>query len=225
MTYRVSEGVIQFVVEHRRSPLEERVHGDVARELAAWRELLARLGLIGRDPGRYEGLGYGNVSARVPPFGDVGRGRRAFLVSGTQTGGLARLTLAHFCRVEAYDVAANRVRSVGASEPSSESLTHAALYDVAPDARAVLHGHTPELWRHAAALHVPITAPAIAQGTVAMAHEVQRLYRETTFASVRIAALGGHEDGVLAFGRSVGEAGETLVRYLGRALEHALERT
>src|SRR5262245_13041291 len=168
MAHRASEGVIQFAVEHRIAELPERVHGDVARELAAWREVLARLGLIGRDPGRYGGLGYGNVSARLGPFGDVGRGRRAFLVSGTQTGGLARLALAHFCRVESYDVVANRVASVGQIEPSSESLTHAALYDVAPEARAVLHGHAPELWRQAAALHLPITAPAIAQGTVAM---------------------------------------------------------
>ena len=51
-----------------------------------------------------------------------------------------------------------------------------------------------------------------------MAREVQRLYRETTFSSLGVLAMGGHEDGVIAIGRTAGEAGECLVRHLARAL-------
>jgi len=80
-----AEGVIQFAVDHETRMLEERVFGEMALVLAAWRELLARLGLIGRDPSRYQGAGYGNVSARVGPFGDVGRGQRRFLYHGHAT--------------------------------------------------------------------------------------------------------------------------------------------
>jgi len=215
---QAEEGVIRFEVDHETRPLEERVFGDTARALAAWREVLARLGLIGRDAARYHGLGYGNVSARVPPFGDVGRGQRRFLVTGSQTGGRAGLTLDDFCLVERYDVVRNQVRSRGHVPPSSESLTHAAIYDIAPTARVVLHGHAPELWRHARALGLPVTIAEARNGTPDMALEVQRLYRQSTLSGTGILAMGGHEDGVIAFGDTAEVAGATLVRSLARAL-------
>jgi hypothetical protein len=221
MGHTPAEGVIRFALEHRDARLEERVFGETARTLAAWREVLARLGVIGRDPARYQGLGYGNVSARVPPFGDVGRGARRFLVTGSQTGGFTRVALDDFCLVERYDLEAHRVRSAGSVPPSSESLTHAALYDVGPAVRTVLHGHAPEIWRHARALGIPVTHRDAANGTAAMAREVQRLYRESTLASTGILAMGGHQDGVIAFGANAAAAGETLVRHLARALELA----
>src|SRR5262245_59277308 len=213
-----TEGILRFEVDHETAGLERRLYEETARALVAWRELMARLGLLGRDPARYHGLGYGNVSARVPPFGDVGRGQRRFLVTGTQTGGRARLTLDDFCLVERYDVARNQVRSRGRVTPSLESLTHAAIYDIAPAARAVLHGHAPELWRHARALGLPVTRAEALNGTPDMALEVQRLYRQSTLSGTGILAMGGHEDGVIAFGGSAGEAGETLVSSLARAL-------
>ena len=212
------EGVTRFEIEHETRVLEERVYGETARALSAWREVLARLGLIGRDPARYEGYGYGNVSARLGPFGDVGRGQRRFLVTGTQTGGRPAVTLADFCVVERYDLVRNTVRSFGSVAPSSESLTHGAIYDIAPAARVVLHGHAPEIWRQARALGLPVTPVEVANGTPDMALAVQRLYRESTLSGTGILAMGGHEDGVLAFGASAGEAGETLVRHLARAL-------
>src|SRR5262249_50885024 len=95
---------------------------------------------------------------------------------------------------------------------------HAALYDIAPAARVVLHAHAPELWRHARTLGIPVTDPGAANGTPAMALEVQRLFRETTLSAVGILAMGGHEDGVLTFGASAEEAGGALVRHLARAL-------
>jgi len=213
------EGVIRFEAVHERRPLDERLHGEAARALAAWREILARLGLLGQDPARYGGLGYGNVSARIGPFGAVPRGRRRFLVTGTQTGGRRQLSLEDFCVVEDYDLARNRVRCAGPVAPSSESLTHGALYDVAPGARVVLHAHAPEIWRRARALGLPATRPEAPNGTPAMALEVQRLCRETPLVAPGVLVMGGHEDGVLAFGVSAAEAGLTLVRQLARALE------
>ena len=213
-----TEGVIQFHSEHETRALEARALDETARVLAAWREVLARLGLVGRHPARYGGLGYGNVSARVGPLGDVGRGRRRFIVTGSQTGGRPQLGLADFALVERYDVERNEVVSVGPVPPSSEALTHAALYDVAPAARFVLHAHSPEIWRGARALGIPISDAGARNGTPQMAREVQRLYRETTFSSLGVLAMGGHEDGVIAIGRTAGEAGECLVRHLARAL-------
>ena len=218
MIDRPAEGVTRYEAMHRAGTLDQQLYGDAARVLTSWREVLARLGLIGRDPARYQGFGYGNVSARVGPMGAVGRGRRRFMVSGTQTGGKAMLTLQDFCLVERYDIDRNQVTSVGPIAPSSESLTHGAIYDIAPEARVVLHGHAPEIWSHARALGIPVTSASAHNGTTAMALEVQRLYRETTLPGCGILAMGGHEDGVIAIGRSAGEAGEILVRHLARAL-------
>jgi ribulose-5-phosphate 4-epimerase/fuculose-1-phosphate aldolase len=221
MGERPAEGVIQFDSAHVSAPLEERVLADAARAVAAWREILARLAVLGQDPARYAGGDYGNASARLPPFGAVPQGQRRFLVTGSRTARVPRVSLEHFALVERWDVGRNQVVSRGTVAPSSESLTHAALYDAAPSARVVLHGHAPEIWRNARALGVPATREDVPQGTPAMAREVQRVYRETAAGSLGILAMGGHEDGVLAFGRTAGEAGEALVRHLARALEIA----
>ncbi len=218
MSMHPAEGVVRFDVSHVHEPLDPRALGETARTLAAWRRILANLRVLGHDPARYEGLAFGNVSARVPPFGDVARGRRRFLVTGTQTGTLAHATLREFALVETWDVARNAVTSRGLVVPSSESLTHAALYDASPAVRVVLHAHAPELWRSARALGLPVTDAHVPNGTPAMAHEVARLYREGTFASTHVAAMGGHEDGVIAFGATADEAGTALVRQLARAL-------
>ena len=54
-----------------------------------------------------------------------------------------------------------------------------------------------------------------------MAAEVGRLYREGIFAERRILAMGGHEDGILVFGRSPEDAGRVLLTWLARAYERA----
>ena len=213
-----SEGVIKFQRTHDPRPLEERAYGDIARQLAGWRAVLRRLGGIGQDPARYDGAGYGNLSLRVPPYGAEGMGRRRFLVTGTQTGGKRTIALADCCVVEAYDLTRNHVTSRGTAEPSSESLTHGAIYDAAPSTRAVFHVHAPELWRGARALGLPTARPEVPYGTPEMAHEVERLFRSAALGEHGILAMLGHEDGVIAFGASAEAAGAILTRHYARAL-------
>jgi hypothetical protein len=214
------EGVIQFDVEHDECSLEPRRYADLACKLIAWREIMTRTGLVGRDPARYEGSGYGNISARIGPPG-AAVGRRSFLITGTQTSGKSSIGLDDFSLVERFDLRRNRVRSRGRVQPSSESLTHGAAYDVSPSIRCVMHAHCPVLWRRAVQLRLPTTSPSVPYGTPEMALEVQRLYRETVLAERQILAMGGHEDGILVFGRSPEEAGEVLLRWLARAYETA----
>ena len=210
------EGVIQFVADHEQRELEFRRYGELACELVAWREIMALTGLVGQEPGKYEGAGYGNVSARVGPRGSA-LGRRSFLITGAQTSGKRCIGLGDFAAVDGYDYSANIVHSHGNAMPSSESMTHAAAYDASPLVQCVLHAHSPVLWRRRQALGLPETDPAVRYGTPAMAFEVGRLYRETVLPERRILAMGGHEDGILALGRSPEEAGGTLLRWLARA--------
>jgi ribulose-5-phosphate 4-epimerase/fuculose-1-phosphate aldolase len=211
-----TEGVIHFRASHAQTPLESVRFGDLAAEISAWRMILAGLGLIGQDPVRYDGAGYGNVSGRVGPFPGA-RGRRPFLVSATQTSGLQCLTLDQYVLVESYDINANQVCSRGVALPSSESMTHGAIYDLAPHIRFVLHVHSPLIWPRARALRLPTTHPSIGYGTPEMALEVRRLGRESSLLDTGVFSMGGHEDGVVAFGRSADEAGAALLRIHARA--------
>ena len=212
------EGVIKFEAAHELRPLEPRVVGELACKLVAWREIMAMTQLVGQDPARYGGAGYGNVSARLGAPSSA-RGRRAMLITGTQTSGQKLVTLDHFCVVEAYDYAHNRVRSHGPIQPSSETMTHGAIYDLSPHIRFVLHAHTPIIWRRAEALRIPTTEPRVPYGTPEMAYEVLRLYRASTLPEVRILSMGGHEDGIIVFGHTAEEAGQIMLTYLARAYE------
>jgi ribulose-5-phosphate 4-epimerase/fuculose-1-phosphate aldolase len=210
------EGVTFFQAMHRAAP-----HGaaalDVLPALAAWRAILAGTGGIGQDDARYDGAGYGNVSVRVGPFPGR-RGARAFVVSATQTGGLDCVGPEHFAKVERYDPASNTVWSTGPQPPSSESMTHGALYDLAPHLRAVVHVHCPTVFRAADALKLPSTKPHIGYGTPAMAREMERLWRSSTLPEVQALIMAGHEDGVIAIGRTLAEAGTVMVALHARAL-------
>ena len=210
------EGVIQFRCDHVEQELDARRHGELACDLIAWREIMALTGLVGREPGRYEGAGYGNVSARVGPPG-ASLGRRSFLITGSQTSGKRCIDLADFALVESFDYRANQVSSRGQVMPSSESMTHGAAYDASPIVRCVLHAHSPVLWRRRRELGLPECSPGVEYGTPEMALEVRRLYRETVLSERGILAMGGHEDGILVLGRSAEEAGSVLLRWLARA--------
>jgi ribulose-5-phosphate 4-epimerase/fuculose-1-phosphate aldolase len=213
------EGVIKFASAHDSRPVDGRRLGTLCCKLVAWREIMAKTQLVGQDPARYGGAGYGNVSARVGAPSSA-RGARSMLITGTQTSGLDRVGIDDFCVVERYDYRRNQVVSHGRRQPSSESMTHGAVYDISPHIRFVFHAHSPMIWRRAAALRIPTTDPRIAYGTSEMALAVQELYLSSALSEVRILAMGGHEDGVMVFGHSAEEAGQVLLTYLARSFEN-----
>lgn len=214
------EGVIQFEAHHQDCGLSPRRFGELACRLTAWRAILVHTQLLGRDQQRYEGVGFGNLSGRVGAPSSA-RGLRSFLISGTQTSARFDVALDDFALVRSYDPRANLVESQGRVRPSSEAMTHGSIYDLSPRIRFVFHGHSPIIWQQRRLLQLPSTAEHVSYGTPEMASEVQRLYRETALPEGRLLAMGGHEDGVIAFGRSPEEAGEVLVSGLARAYERA----
>ncbi|MFQ5853493.1 MAG: class II aldolase/adducin family protein [Candidatus Binatia bacterium] len=211
------EGTIKFQVEHQVAVLDPVVYGRVAQSLISWRDRLLRAGLVGRDPNRYGGVCFGNLSGRLPPF-PGSPGRRPFLITGTQTGGLLSLTLAELCVITRYCPECNLVGSLGLTRPSSESMTHGVVYDANPAIHYVFHGHSPAIWEQARILGTPIIDPVAGYGTPAMCWEVQRLLRDRNVARGRILVMGGHQDGILAFGENAEEAGRALLDLLSQAL-------
>lgn len=197
------EGVIRFRFEHRREALGPAL-AVVAAELGRWRRLLIERRVMGRHPARYGGYGFGNLSARVDG--------RSFLITGSQTGHLADLDLAGFALVGSWDTAEHRLASRGLVAPSSEALTHAALYDASPGIGAVFHVHAPALWARRGTPELPATDPAADYGTPEMAAEVARLARRAP--GPALVAMAGHEDGILAYGHDPAAVGRTLLAAL-----------
>ncbi len=209
-----TEGVIKFQLDY--TPAAALPWAEL-RQLNAWRQLMFQLELIGQDPTRYGGYGYGNISRRTEPL-DVLPSRRAFVISGSQTGGLAHLLAGHYTTVQECHPAENRLVAAGPIKPSSESLTHSAVYAISPDIRWVLHAHSLHIWQYAAELHIPTTHADVPYGTPEMAAEVQRLFAQTDVMERGIFSMGGHEDGIVAFDDSAEGAMSKLVSYLGRAM-------
>lgn len=199
-----TEGVIKFQLDfHAGAPLPR----ETCRELDVWRTILYQLGLTGIDPGRYGGLAYGNVSQRVHP--------RSFIISGSQTGGIPCLDHHRYCRVTDWNLEQGWLAACGPVQPSSESLTHAALYEANPGIQSVLHVHSPDIWQHASRLGLPATAPGIAYGTQDMALAAAGLIDSC---QPRVIVMAGHRDGVLATGTAVEAVAQELIRTLVAAV-------
>jgi ribulose-5-phosphate 4-epimerase/fuculose-1-phosphate aldolase len=133
------------------------------------------------------------------------------VISGTQTGGVAETTPGQYTRLTGWDVAANRVCCRGPVKASSESLTHAMLYDLMPGVGAVIHVHLHDLWMRL--LHqVPTTREEVSYGTPEMAAEVKRLLVEDDLQRTCLFAMAGHEDGLVVVGADLGRAMARLAR-------------
>ncbi len=209
------EGVIQFELRHDRRSLSPEAAARAA-DLLGWRRILRAVGLIGADPGRYDGAGFGNLSTRLSS-GFEPPGRRAFVVTGTQTSGLEIVDASRFALVASCDYRNNRVDSRGLAEPSSEAMTHGAIYNLDAAIHTVFHAHSPEIWRLARELGLPTTDPGVAYGTPEMATEVSRQFRRGDLGRRGLMAMGGHLDGVMVFGGSPDEAGTVLLSWLARS--------
>lgn len=204
------DGVIKFDLQFTAAPPFP-IPG--LEELNAWRGIFRQLGLIGQDPMRYGGCGFGNISRRLTPY-DAPRNKRGFIISGSQTGHLDKLSAAGFASVSEYDAECNRIVASGPIRPSSESLTHGSVYNVNNAIHVIFHVHSPTIWRAATRLGLPVTDARILYGTPGMAREVERLIGHRGLIEGGVLVMGGHEDGVVAFGKTADEAGSALMHAL-----------
>lgn len=205
-----SEGAIRFRYVLREPDAADVLGADRFERLAAWRQILKQLKLIGRAAGRYDGFAFGNLSVRD----DTNAAR--FFITASQTGGARRLLPQHVVRVDAWNARRFEVTATGAASPSSESITHGMVY--AADARIdwIMHVHAPVIWRAAARLDLPTTAADVEYGSPAMANAVGVLLERHATRPLLFATLG-HEDGVFACGAAADDTGGALVRALADA--------
>ena len=174
---------------------------DAFAELNQYRRKLLQLGLIGMNA---NGIGFGNVSVRNGATNN-------FYITGSGTGGMAELSPADCAKVVSYSFEKNWLQYEGSAIPSSESLTHAAVYQSDANAGAVIHCHDLRLWK--ALLHeAPATSAAVEYGTPEIAYEVMRLFEKTNVRSGKIVVMTGHEGGLIAFGKDLEQAFTVIIR-------------
>lgn len=202
----LDEGYVKYRSQWIQGPSPDRT---ITSQLERWRRPLRAAGLIGH----YDdlGIGFGNISIRIA-------GGTQFVISGTQTGHLPDTIARHYTQVTDYDIDGNRLTCRGPIQASSESLTHAAIYELSHDIWAIVHVHSATLWNELRG-QAPTTQPDVPYGTPEMALEFARLYRDTDFRSRGIAVMAGHEDGIVSIGESIEEAATRILQLHSESAE------
>ena len=89
----------------------------------------------------------------------------------------------------------NTLISSGPTPPSSESLTHAMIYEMCPSVHYVFHVHCPFIWNQYESLGLPQTDPKYAYGTQGMAWAIKEKIETHGLVQFGILSMGGHTDG------------------------------
>ena len=203
-----TEGVIKYHLHHKSTVANS---GWNIATINTWRTILYQLKLIGQQTDRYMGYGYGNISQRL-------KGEQ-FIISGTQTGGLAKLSTENYCLVEATDLNTNTLYSSGPCKPSSEALSHASVYAQGMNIQCIIHAHSPDIWQATKTLKLAYTPQNIAYGTPDMAHAISRLFNSGQLEQQALFTMLGHEDGVISFGLNFPQAACAMINTLASAMQ------
>lgn len=198
----MTEGYIKFQCNWANEEIQ--VPEVMFLSLEKERSRLYELGLIGMYP---DGIGFGNISVRTEGS--------SFLITGSATGQFASLDLLHYAHVSAYSFSGNSIECKGLTKASAESLTHAAIYEALPKVGAVVHVHCLWLWEKLLN-NYPTTSEEIEYGTQEMALAVQSLAAEMRMSDENIIIMGGHREGILAFGKNLEEATTQIIKIYNR---------
>ncbi|MGC9151070.1 MAG: class II aldolase/adducin family protein [Microbacter sp.] len=172
------------------------------KELIEWRNFLYQHGLIGMYP---DGIGFGNVSIRYK--------NNLFFITGSATGHITHIEREHISLVLHADVTNNVLTCEGPVKASSESLSHAVIYESVAAVNAVVHIHhkpTWERWIH----QLPTTDVTASYGTPQMAEEIKKILHNPSQMKEQIIIMGGHEEGIITFGNNLKEAVTVLMKHI-----------
>jgi L-ribulose-5-phosphate 4-epimerase len=168
-------------------------------EMNECRNTLYRMGLIGVNE---NGIGFGNISIKNK--------NGQIIISGSRTGGMEKLNAEDYCTISDYSFEKNKVICSGKIEASSETLTHAALYECSDKVFCVIHIHSLLLWKKLLN-KLPTTSPDAEYGTPEMAYEIKKLYKKRRTQQKKVIVMGGHEEGIICFGNSVSNCYSNLI--------------
>ncbi len=200
-----SEGYIKFNCKRNEENIQ--IPEEVFETLSKWRQIMYEKGLIGAYT---NGIGYGNISVRA----DSNR----FYISGTATGRLKLLEEKHCALVNSWSFGENSLKCTGMINASAESLSHAAIYETLPRVGAVIHIHHKGMWdKYFDSLLT--TSSNVTYGSPEMAREIQQIVRKIKAHQENLLVMGGHEEGIIAWGETLNDAGEIILKHYKSFLE------
>ena len=194
----INEGYIKFNLTWGKKSFDFNDQDFI--QINSCREKLFGMGLTGAYP---DGIGFGNLSIRYH--------KNEFIISGSATGNFENLTKEHYSLVKDYDILKNSVFCEGFSKASSESLSHAIIYDSNPKVNAVIHIHHNDMWERYLN-DLPTTDNKAEFGTPEIALEIKKLANQSS----GIIIMGGHPEGIISYGKSLNEAEEIILKYFNK---------
>lgn len=189
----MQEGYIKY-----KSNWEEReiiIPDSSFREIEYWRNQLYDKGMIGLYN---NGIGFGNISMRI-------KNSNQFYITGSTTGKYSKLEIEHLAKVENYSLENNSIDCIGPVIASSESLSHAIIYESLPEITSIIHIHHHDVWMKSLN-KLPTTSKNAEYGSPEIANEIKALLRDEKNTTQRIIIMGGHKEGIISFGKDLEEA-------------------
>ncbi len=189
------EGLIKFQLNHVMRSLDE--INIQLESLFKIRKKLFSKKMIGVDN---FGVGYGNISIRID-FSDH------FLITGTQTSSMPIITKDEMVLVRGYDPKKFTIDSCGQIKPSSESSTHATLYQMDKKIISIIHIHNFSLWKNMIEQNFHVSGD-LEYGTKELSNNIREIFSIINNSPQKIFPMKGHEGGVISYGQSIEEAYE-----------------
>ena len=192
---RIEEGYIKFNLNWEEKSFDFRDYD--FHEINSCRQKLYEAGLIGAYS---DGIGFGNLSVRY--------NKNQFIISGSATGNFKNLSKDHFSLVTDFNISKNNIQYIGLTKASSESLSHAAIYNSNTEVNAVIHIHHKWMW-NTYLNDLPTTNKKAEFGTPEIALELTKLANLPS----GIIIMSGHPEGIVSYGKTLNEAEEIILKY------------
>jgi len=198
------DGVVKYSLEFEsRKALAKKE----CKKIEKTRQRLYSLGLIGAYS---NGIGYGNISLRY-------QDSNKFLITATQTGEMAHLSPKQYSLVKDVNFGTFTTFATGAAKPSSESITHAAIYALDKNINAVIHVHNEKLWNFMLENDY-LSTNDTPYGTPEMVEDINELYKNIDPLLENAFVMKGHFEGVVTFGKDLKEAETVLYEIVEQLL-------
>ncbi len=201
----IDEGVVKYSLKYNQT---DEIAVKECKKIENVRARLFSLGLIGAYS---DGVGFGNISVRY-------KKKDSFVITATQTGELPKLSPRYYSFVKKVDFKKFRTYAIGPSRPSSEAITHACIYSLDKDIKAVIHIHNEKIWDYMLKNDY-LSTNDTPYGTPEMVEDVKNIYKNIDPFLNNAFVMKGHFEGIVTFGKSLKDAEKTLYEIIKKLLK------
>ena len=103
------------------------------------------------------------------------------------------------------------------SQPSSECITHGAIYSLDKEINAVVHIHNEKLWNFMLENDL-LSTNDTPYGTPEMVEDVINIYKDIDVLSNNVFVMKGHFEGIVSFGKNIAQAEKAVYEIIKKFL-------